>query len=1114
MGNSIAIEYMRDQAERLQKIEMPAVVQENIAQLACLNDRMSLFDLYVRRVAVDFRKTRFDDIESPEEEPSQLVRFVLTAEHLAGKTIFLKAIFCSLALKKDDEEAQWWYLPYGISGDMYPLYLTASEIDKVQCSDFLSVIIDSIKETVAMRRASDYDIKRLAEEISHFRDEGKLLLLIDDYDQLTKEKQSTLNDFLEKNSNVHAIITSSWDCDLPGWNHLMIPHFSATEAMISRFAEKICCALGGPRDFRLTFNDLTNYPAMTIFSRLYITTPIELIAFIVSSFFGENGFDHGRDERIPVGIRLESVIKSFLSIRQSYMSDGFRRFVSKIAFEAAAAYVMQGKDISAVVISEEDHSRYETYVQLALDMGLLTKSLGSKLMLWDAVSANELSPQYWFDNRHFQAWFVAECVADEWDLSWLPSGEVLFSADEFWTDFMACLFSKEPNLCRELVESRVASLTPQNVEYFLLFFWKIGWTNVNAFKAYSDIALRYFFEKENDDYWKNQLELLAGVIANLLKISERIEDVWIDRILGAYHGRPLYDHHMDPFEQIFKVLLDSPFCSDESKEKISLVLFAVNPPSFLEELVAHNNVNTHNILDRYFLFTRSVCHQKRLDKRFISKLSPEAILFVEDTMRKTGSIFYGAAYAEVLLCRHGGEKDLTRIVQSLLETGQELDLAAIAYLICEKEWGDEIGDVLRPVIERLQSIVGTSKSELFNMVETLLYERILTGAIERYSLPEELRESGQKLAHSYASLCTTYGSCERIVTMCDAFDITQELFSDEDKAHLRKEFVASSREDRFAWGKLLLISKQEKWLIDNPCFILEMFETWLNALPHTSNSRNRRWLCDIIEAVIIEIRGNLMPEDDLVDRDESIVIDGRRYSVGIRKAFSEEECAYLFAVNEHATSDVEYFVKKVWHKDGKSFYLDYDSDAEDCIEEDILDDLLSEDGCSEFCMQRDYMRLGYQQYQKKTADMVNDFVKAYEIYTQRADWDIQDGVLKGYCGDSGLVVIPADVRVIDTGAFRGCDHLKGIYLTDSVQEIRECAFVDCEKLSFLAHVRPGLEISKNAFSGCSSYMKPAHRQSKFAQKQLAIAFNRLLAQIEFLEGEKIRPDRFWTGNFR
>ena len=80
-----------------------------------------------------------------------------------------------------------------------------------------------------------------------------------------------------------------------------------------------------------------------------------------------------------------------------------------------------------------------------------------------------------------------------------------------------------------------------------------------------------------------------------------------------------------------------------------------------------------------------------------------------------------------------------------------------------------------------------------------------------------------------------------------------------------------------------------------------------------------------------------------------------------------------------------------------------------------------------------------------------------------ADFEIEDGVLKEYRGDSETVVIPDDITSIGDNAFWNCSSLISIHIPDSVTSIGDEAFFGCDSLESIEVPKSVTHIGRNAF---------------------------------------------------
>ncbi len=110
-------------------------------------------------------------------------------------------------------------------------------------------------------------------------------------------------------------------------------------------------------------------------------------------------------------------------------------------------------------------------------------------------------------------------------------------------------------------------------------------------------------------------------------------------------------------------------------------------------------------------------------------------------------------------------------------------------------------------------------------------------------------------------------------------------------------------------------------------------------------------------------------------------------------------------------------------------------------------------------------------------DMKDDFQiengVLVEYLGEEAAPEIPDGVLE--IGEDAFfgaeienVVIPCSVKIIGVSAFYSCSNLKEVNFPDSIEEIREDAFSECENLIRVILPPKLKKVGNNAFNGCSS----------------------------------------------
>ena len=97
------------------------------------------------------------------------------------------------------------------------------------------------------------------------------------------------------------------------------------------------------------------------------------------------------------------------------------------------------------------------------------------------------------------------------------------------------------------------------------------------------------------------------------------------------------------------------------------------------------------------------------------------------------------------------------------------------------------------------------------------------------------------------------------------------------------------------------------------------------------------------------------------------------------------------------------------------------------------------------------------------------------------DFVIENGVLEKYTGNETKVVIPDSVTEIGEHAFKDCESLKEITIPDSVTVIYDEAFKGCESLKEIIIPDSVTEIGDMVFSSCEDLVIKASENS-FAQK--------------------------------
>lgn len=85
-----------------------------------------------------------------------------------------------------------------------------------------------------------------------------------------------------------------------------------------------------------------------------------------------------------------------------------------------------------------------------------------------------------------------------------------------------------------------------------------------------------------------------------------------------------------------------------------------------------------------------------------------------------------------------------------------------------------------------------------------------------------------------------------------------------------------------------------------------------------------------------------------------------------------------------------------------------------------------------------------------------------------SDFEIENGVLKKYIGNGGLVLIPNSVTEIKMGSFKGCSCITEVIIPNSVTSINDAVFVDCSSLTKVTIPNSVTYIGAFAFLFCRS----------------------------------------------
>ncbi len=127
--------------------------------------------------------------------------------------------------------------------------------------------------------------------------------------------------------------------------------------------------------------------------------------------------------------------------------------------------------------------------------------------------------------------------------------------------------------------------------------------------------------------------------------------------------------------------------------------------------------------------------------------------------------------------------------------------------------------------------------------------------------------------------------------------------------------------------------------------------------------------------------------------------------------------------------------------------------------------------------------------------------------TDGLEYELRGGayVVTGIGSASGDIVIPCGyqgkfVRKIDYDAFRGCETITSVVLSDSLTEVGSGAFAECSNLT-------SIEISRNVnimnyfISGCESLQRiVSHSKSSFSYNTFGVMTENSVREIEFADG--------------
>ncbi len=98
-------------------------------------------------------------------------------------------------------------------------------------------------------------------------------------------------------------------------------------------------------------------------------------------------------------------------------------------------------------------------------------------------------------------------------------------------------------------------------------------------------------------------------------------------------------------------------------------------------------------------------------------------------------------------------------------------------------------------------------------------------------------------------------------------------------------------------------------------------------------------------------------------------------------------------------------------------------------------------------------------------DTNTDKNKVSEVSNKNTDFEIVEGNLVKYDGDSEKVTIPDTVTSIGYRAFYDCNNLKSVVIPKSVTSIRDEAFLECSNLKSITISKSVASIGHNTFKG-------------------------------------------------
>ncbi|MDE6902160.1 MAG: leucine-rich repeat domain-containing protein, partial [Lachnospiraceae bacterium] len=132
----------------------------------------------------------------------------------------------------------------------------------------------------------------------------------------------------------------------------------------------------------------------------------------------------------------------------------------------------------------------------------------------------------------------------------------------------------------------------------------------------------------------------------------------------------------------------------------------------------------------------------------------------------------------------------------------------------------------------------------------------------------------------------------------------------------------------------------------------------------------------------------------------------------------------------------------------------------------------------------------------------------------KQDFVIAKGVLTKYNGPGGDVVIPAGVKKIGDGAFKGCAALTGVTIPDGVTSIGERALYGCTELQSAVIPEGVKEISGFLFRGCAKLQSVTIPESVQAIGKYAFCDCRSLQSVTIPRSVKKIEKKAFSGCHR